>query len=116
MNKKLVFFVVLLVLGLARVFPVVSSVNNLAGSNATAAPALVADGDPRPAPIPHRGVLIADGSPSPAPVPHRGLLVADGSPSPAPVPSLLVADGSPSPAPVPHRGLLVADGFASAAA
>jgi hypothetical protein len=104
MNKKLVFLVVLLVLGLARVFPVVSSVNNLAGSNATAAPALVADGDPKPAPIPHRGVLIAEGDPMPAPIPHRGVLIAEGDPMPAPIPhrGVLIAEGDPMPAPIPH--------------
>ncbi len=70
MNKKLALFVVLLLLAAARVFPVFGSVNNSAGTHAIAAPTLVADGDPRPAPIPHRGVLVADGDPRPAPIPH----------------------------------------------
>jgi hypothetical protein len=86
MNKKLAFLVVLLVLAVARVFPVVSSVNNSADNHAIAAPALVAEGDPKPAPIPHRGILVAEGDPKPAPIPHRGILVAEGDPKPAPIP------------------------------
>jgi hypothetical protein len=102
-NKKLVFLAMLLLLAVARVFPVVGSVNNSAGNHAVAAPALVADGDPKPAPIPHR-IVIADGDPKPAPIPHSKVLVADGDPKPAPIPhrSVLIADGDPKPAPIPH--------------
>jgi hypothetical protein len=81
-NKKLVFFVALLLLAAARVFPVSGPVNNSASNHVMSAPVLIADGDPKPPPIPHRGVVMADGDPRP--IPHRAVLVADGDPRPIP--------------------------------
>ena len=90
MNKKLVLFVALLLLAAARVFPVSGPVNNSGSNRVSLAPVLVSDGDPKPPPIPHSGVLVADGDPRPAPI--RGVLVADGDPRPAPIRGVLNAD------------------------
>jgi hypothetical protein len=74
MNKRLVFLVSLSISAFLIVLPVIRSVNNSAGNHTILAPALISEGDPMPAPIPHKpgvSVLVAEGDPMPAPIPHK---------------------------------------------
>jgi hypothetical protein len=112
MNKKLVFAVSLSILALLIVLPVAGSFNNSAGNHTIWAPALVAEGNPMPPPVPpkatHVSILVAEGNPMPPPVPpstRTNVLVAEGNPMPVPVPprhaSVFTAQGNPMPPPVP---------------
>ncbi len=96
MNTKVVFA---FALGLALVIllPVVSTVNETFGQNASSHFAFVADGTPAPPPAPHPWLLptqelVADGTPAPPPAPNPWFqptseLVADGTPAPPPAPN-----------------------------
>jgi hypothetical protein len=71
-NKNLVAVVVLSLVAFLIVLPIVRSVNAAASNHAITAPALIAEGNPMPPPIPphpHFSLFIAEGNPMPPPIP-----------------------------------------------
>ena len=119
--KKTALVLALCALTLIIVLPIITSVNNSAGSSIRIDRNQQADGWPLPPPVPptstsaRPNTLVADGWPLPPPFPPTSTsatansLVADGWPLPPPFPpastsataNTLVADGWPLPPPFP---------------